>query len=551
MSKESKFLSILADMAWKDSKDRKTAMNSTELSELLLWLKEYADANKIYCQPEVMAKEKGTLGVTVQREGGEGIVSQIRLFPRRQGEAGEPSDYLNNNSLFMYREMTDEQGELSVILPGGLYDVEITKGSEYGIIHSEILVKEGEESRYHFRLKHRADLKSLGWICGDLHHHSIYSSPVYGGTDPVVESPDTVARSMKAFGASFGALSDHHNTLNHKEWKLTEAEDFIPLISKEISTSNGHVMALGVEEDVVYRIPGDKERTDAYLKQEFIRITECIKGLGGLPQINHPRDHSRAISWNPAYNDIISCFETMEIWNGSNPMYPGTTNDEAFGFWRELLEKGIFLPAVTGSDTHNIRANDYTAYFAKMKWLEGLIRNRELKLPKELSGQVKLFLSLAENELKVFEKWAKSNLSSGGVRTYVYVEGKIDTLGILDSLRKGRSFLTNGPILIPSIEGIIPGGVVDSEDKPVDIEIKLMSNRPLDRLYLYTNGGRKEEISLPHFLHRECREKLYDCSRTISSFPTKGVKWLFLQAESDCTNMAITNPIFFRKPKEL
>ena len=36
----------------------------------------------------------------------------------------------------------------------------------------------------------------------------------------------------------------------------------------------------------------------------------------------------------------------------------------------------------------------------------------------------------------------------------------------------------------------------------------------------------------------------YDYSRTLSGIDINGVKWIFFIAEDDCTNMAITNPIF-------
>lgn len=548
MSKESKFLSILADMAWGDGDGQEAAghgLDSGKLNELLLWLEEYASCNGLHFVPELPGEAKGTLQLHIREEDGGELISQVRLFPKVKENSDRTRHYLNNGELRMVREMTDEEGNLRTELPAGGYDIEISRGSEYEVIHERVMIEENQDTIRYAERKSPVDLKNTGWYCGDLHHHSIYSSPVYGGTDPVVESPLTVARSMRASGASFGALSDHHNILNHEEWKLTKTSDFIPIVSKEISTSNGHVMALGVEKDIIYRIPEDRDRTDEYLKKEFIHITESIKAAGGLCQINHPRDHSRAISWNPAYNDILSIFETMEIWNGSNPMYSGTANDRAFRFWRELLEEGVFLPATTGSDTHNIRANDYGLSFRRLKWLEELLREGHLTVPEALQDKVQLFFSLCEKELGIFEKWAKSNLSSGGVRTYVYMEGEPSKDKILDSLKKGRSFLTNGPILIPKVNGTIPGETLKCLRETVNIEIKLIANRPLERLYLYRNGREREEVILDT---AKSREGFYDYSLFLP-LSTRGLRWIFFRAESDCTNMAITNPVFLEQPE--
>ena len=77
---------------------------------------------------------------------------------------------------------------------------------------------------------------------------------------------------MRAMGLSYGALSDHHNTLNHDIWRAQEKEDFLPIVSKEISTTNGHVMALGVEKDVIYHAPGKSGRK-----------RRCVPSSGVLP----------------------------------------------------------------------------------------------------------------------------------------------------------------------------------------------------------------------------------------------------------------------------
>ena len=81
---------------------------------------------------------------------------------------------------------------------------------------------------------------------------------------------------MKSLGMQFGALSDHHNVLNHEEWQR-QNNNFTPIISKEISTSNGHVLQLGVDDDVIYEIPKGKERTTEKLRNEFIRICSEIR----------------------------------------------------------------------------------------------------------------------------------------------------------------------------------------------------------------------------------------------------------------------------------
>ena len=85
----------------------------------------------------------------------------------------------------------------------------------------------------------------------------------------MIETPVQIRDSMRAAGLDFGALSDHHNVLDHELWEKTRTSDFIPILSKEISTGRGHVISLNVKkhEDVIYRIGTVEERTDEYLRK--------------------------------------------------------------------------------------------------------------------------------------------------------------------------------------------------------------------------------------------------------------------------------------------
>ncbi|PXV91784.1 putative metal-dependent phosphoesterase TrpH [Lachnotalea glycerini] len=564
MSKEKKFLTIAMDMAYSrmyhENMVQQVKMDTVKLNELILWLEEYCSHKKLFYSSNKHLNQMGTVDILVVDDKERGTVSQVKLFPIEDSTEHDKSIKCKIN---MIREITDYNGKASIKLPTGFYFVEISKGSEYEIIQGRLEICENKTTEISFCLVPIVELKKLGWYAGDLHHHSIYSSPVYQGTDPVVETPNEVCRSMMAVGVSYGALSDHHNVLNHPEWEQTITKDFIPILSKEISTSNGHVMAMGVKEDIIYEIPKE-ERDDVHLRQEFIRITNQIKELGGLPQVNHPCEHSKSISWNPAYNDMLSIFQTMEIWNGSNPMVEGTTNGKAFNLWLRLLVEGKYIPATTGSDTHNIRANDYHFIFNKIMWLREKIKNSEIDIPEPLKPQIDFYMELMNHEMVLFEKWAQTNLGSAGVRTYVQVEGELNSDKILDALRKGHSFLTNGPILIPQINGRSSGNMVYISENYIDIDVMLIANKPLKWLYIYTN-----EIDDLKNNNRPCNEYIigkecagihiqriqldmpetatnkFDYSQKIAQIPIKGVKWMFFIAKQDCTNMAITNPIFF------
>lgn len=467
---------------------------------------------------------------------GQGTPAQVKLFKLLPGETPETFNRVNGK-ITMIRDITGFDGCLSRKLPVGRYVVEISKGSEYEIITDSLEVTENKYEKRQYELNHFIDLSDDGWIAGDLHHHCIYSSPVFGGDDDVVESPKEVANSMMAMGLRYGALSDHHNVLNHDYWRACKRDDFTPIVSKEISTSNGHVMQMGVEKDVIYKIPDDEHRTDEYLRAEFVRITDEIKANGGLPQINHPRDLQRSISWNPNFEDMLDIFETMEIWNGSAPMMMGSTDYAAYELWLKCLRKGLFLPATTGSDTHNIAADDYHVLYDNILDTYDLIKENKSELEEKYTEEAHVFELICESLLPILEKWAETCLTSGGVRTYIHAGKDREQKNLLQTLKSGHSFLTNGPILIPTVNGKLPGEKLCGE-KELHIDLKLLSNRELTKLEVHSENGLLQEIELD----AKKENGFYDYSRKIEQ-TIKEDRFVYFIAKSDCTNLAISNPV--------
>ena len=479
------------------------------------------------------------------RENGLGTPAQVKLFKLLENETPETFDRVNGK-ITMIRDMTGFDGCLSRKLTPGRYVVEISKGSEYEIITDAIEIQEGKLTRIGYELNRFVDMEEKGWMAGELHHHCVYSSPVFNGDDDVVETPQEVANSMMAMGLSYGALSDHHLVLHHPAWKAMKKDNFVPIISKEISTSNGHVMSMGVAKDVIYAIPEEKDRTDEYLRSEFVRITDEIKECGGLAQINHPRDLQKAISWNPAFEDMLDIFETMEIWNGSNPMMSGSTNDAARDLWHRCMQKGLFLPATTGSDTHNICADDYHVLFDQIMDTIDAIKANKSDLDREYADETYVMLMIGERLLPILEKWAETCLTSGCVRTYVYFdptqpkEATHTPKNILNILRKGNSFLTNGPILVPKVGGKLPGErlKVTDNNAEIKIELQIIANRELKKLQICTENGVRKELELKG----QKENGFYDYSMSLSEAALND-DYIYFTVLDDCTNMAISNPV--------
>lgn len=557
---------------------------------------DYMRLEKVRKNP-VYGTETGKVTITVKDTDGNPIVAELRLIPESESaKKGVSTGYTNtpvtgieeicdkiygshfdfesfpNASDYTwydyFRRTTNENGTFNENIPIGTYTLIVSHGSEWEIVTSRVTVP-GEKE---ITLKRIVDLARENWYAGDLHHHSVFSSPLYPpeGTDYVYDTPEKIKNSMCARGLSYGALSDHHNTYNHGTWSRFKTADFTPILSKEISTSNGHVLQLNTDPDVIYKIPAEKDRTPAVMRAEYRRITDEIKSYGGHPQINHPCDMQKSISYPPEFVDMIDIFYTMEIWNGSHPLYPHCTNGNAMEMWMNILKSGTFIAATTGSDTHEITCE---FWFDAVAYVFGMYRAVKAALKNTLEGHnkdgvilegddledAKYFDDLLTATLPTVKRWALLNLSSGCVRTYVHCAEEMTPKNILANLRQGHSFLTNGPILIakiadknsdenlvenknlPENADSIPGNDSASENAPAKVaSLKIISNRPLCRLIAYSDTGAPEEFELaaPVSINGG-----YDYSCEIN-LNTEGKRWfVFRVFGDDVTTEAITNPI--------
>ncbi|WNR45323.1 CehA/McbA family metallohydrolase [Paenibacillus roseipurpureus] len=518
------------------------------LLEALQFLEDELTNRGFVFRAETTSTSQGTLKLTVTDTKGNGMIAQVKLFPMLAGETMETISQPNNRIDFI-REYSLPGGTVTLPIPSARYVLEVSKGPSYKIVKKEITINADEELTCQICLPQMADWRGAGWYAGDLHHHSVYSSPLHGGTDDVIESPQQVAFSMEAAGLAYGALSDHHNIKNHQQWLATATDTFLPIVSKEISTTNGHVLSLGVHTDVIYKIPKQEERTEQYLRQEHIRTSDEIRASGGLPQINHPCDRNPAISLDPKFTDMIEIFDTIEIWNGSNPMIPGTPNYDAFNLWLSLLEEGRFVAATSGSDTHNIWVDDFHGLLEKFSWIVTYGSPFIDSLPVERQDVLRYLMQVLQETTPIMEEWAENRLGSGCVQTYIQVEQALTVESILDSLRKGHSFLTSGPLLKVSLEGKGPGETLVAEKTTVSANVTLISNVPLERLCLYTNGRQKTYIPLTNRLvdsesEAQGAESVYDYSLQLRDIAVNQVKWIVVTVEKGREIRAISNPIF-------
>lgn len=461
--------------------------------------------------------------------GGVPAPAQVKLFPAPPVQG-----------IDVTRRQTDETGRLTLTIPAtGPLLLEITHGPAFAPHTETLRPAPGTPITVTADLTEWFPLAPRHRLLGDLHHHSIYSSPAYGGTDNVTDTAADVCLSMRATGLHFGALADHHNALNHAEWSAMATPAFTPIISKEISTTNGHINALGATGDVVYKIPTPEDRTDAYLRAEHIRTADEIRARGGLPQVNHPRDMQSAISFPEAFTDIITSYEALEIWNGATPLLPGFPNPRAFDLWLSLLRDGRFLPATAGSDTHNIRADDYNTASRELTALHAALTQNPA-IPDALRPAAAALVAACETVLPRLKPWAEQRLGTGCVVNCLHVDATPSQDAILAAIRAGNNLVTNGPFLFPTVHGTPMGQTARACGHTVPLHVELYAPAPLSTLTLFTMTG-QTNLPLPApSLHNG----LLNYTATYNVTPAAPRDFFALTAFGSLTNAALANPVF-------
>lgn len=455
-----------------------------ELYDLLLWLSRYR--RHLGGKKETARKADGpNRRILVRLFGGNRPVpGKLLVFPVSGGSDGRKLE----DRIPAQRLLCGRDGRAELFLPEGRWRVTAAHGVGYTKESREILTDGTGEEQWEVRLTPLGRM-AADWHGGELHHHSIYSSPAYGGTDAVVETPAEVKDAMLAAGCEFGALSDHHHTKNHAVWKQQKSEGFCPVISKEISTSNGHVMALGVDKDVIYEIPCGKARTADRLRQEFIRTAETIRREGGIAQINHPFDTSVSTSFPAEFEDLYPLFDSMEIWNGAHPMLEQNGNGKAVKQWLSLRRKGVWISAVSGSDTHQIRADQYDEDLREAVSLLSWIGQEAAEVPEGIREKLEILRRMGKRSLPHFLEWNAAFLGTACVKTYVKTAGELTQESLLEGIRNGDCMVTDGPLLFPEAGGFR----VLWEEKP-------------ETLVFFDGEGRERRIKAADWVQTDNRE---------------------------------------------
>ncbi|USQ88892.1 CehA/McbA family metallohydrolase [Streptomyces phaeoluteigriseus] len=182
----------------------------------------------------------------------------------------------------------------------------------------------------------RAAGRGRAWYRGDCHLHSWYSDGR--------RTPAEIGALARAAGLDFINTSEHNTHAGHAHWADVAGDDLLVMLGEEVTTRNGHVVALGTDPgtfvDWRYRARDNR----------FGRFARRIRQAGGLVVPAHPHATCIGCNWKFGFGEA----DAVEVWNG-----PYTADDEvSLADWDAMLVAGVrsgsgsWIPAMGNSDAH-------------------------------------------------------------------------------------------------------------------------------------------------------------------------------------------------------
>lgn len=280
-----------------------------------------------------------------------------------------------------------------------------------------------------------------GWHYGEPHYHSSHTDDQVEFGAPVAEAVEMA----KAMGLSWLAVTDHSfdiddvygdpmrkdpqltkwNRLKEETTQVNHNNDhFVTVLGEEISCGNArskniHLLAYGIENFLPGAGDGMERwfqtRPDLPLSQVLKRIAED----GGVAYASHPevklsvgqRVFTGRGWWeNEDYGQ--PGLSGLQFWNGADEK----AFQRGYERWIQFLLKGKRLYFIGGNDAHG----DFNRF-------------RQIRIP---------LLMLRESRDQIF----------GKMRTCLYCPEPLTPEEIVEGLRKGRVVVTDGPLVVFTVE---------------------------------------------------------------------------------------------------
>jgi len=367
------------------------------------------------------------------------------------GRAYTPDGTFHRAMMDIDRHYFHTAGDAELDLPAGTATIEAVRGWEYKPKSVTVDVVAGKTQSATISLARLADLPSRGWYSGDSHVHDLHQG--FGLTH-------------EAFFLQLLAEDLHMtNALIHMDgtrlmgrWSdltgkpsLLSTPTHILQYAEEFRGGLGHVGMIGTREFILPFVAG--AGGTAYGQPSLERIYfEGARAQGGIagfmhPYTSAPRTPAAAAATLIALDAALGLGDYYDI----GALYSDELGSASFYY--RLLNAGFRLPATAGTDNFSDVWRDPPA---------------------------------------------------GSDRTFAHITGPLTMRSWMDAIKRGRTFMSTGPLLFLTVDGHEPGdeiAVAANVPPTLRVRAEATSITPLDSLQIIVNGEVAQTVAATDRVH--------------------------------------------------
>jgi len=331
------------------------------------------------------------------------------------------------------------RGEAALTLPVGQYEVRAFRGPEYRPFQKDVDVREGTDG-IEIELERWTHMAERGWYSGENHIHANYGYGEWYNTPRSIldlcEGEDLNVSNLVLANSDGNGVFDREFFRGRTD-PLSKPRAILYWNEEFRSTLWGHMTLFHLRQVVEPVFTGFLETTNPWDIPTNGEIARRTRWQGGVASYTHPTvnpidfyDQPYSAKGLPV-DAALGWIDVMDVM--------GFGYDASVPFWYRLLNCGFRLPAAAGTDVFLNRVNC---------------------------------------------------MPPGWGRVYVHLDGDLSYDAWAEGQKKGRSFVTNGPMLEFTVNGREPGDTIhlDAPGK-VKVEGRVSSQFPVEKLELVQNGA--------------------------------------------------------------
>jgi hypothetical protein len=326
-------------------------------------------------------------------------------------------------------------GTFQVELPVGEVYLEMSKGFEYEAVRQRLEIKPGQRE-LSLGIPRFVDLRPRGWMTADTHVHFLSPSTA------VLEGQAEGLNLVNLLAAQWGDLFTNVGDLPQGPLTSRDGETIVWVGTENRQHILGHLGLLGGQGEPVQPMsaggPGESYLGDPVWTSLADWADRCRQRDGLVVAVHFPYPTAEL-----AADIVLGKVDAVELRPEAHPFRPSTLfhverfNSLAFLDWYRYLNCGYRLPAVGGTDKMG-------AYMPV--------------------GALRTYAQVGSAE-RGFAAWA-------------------------EAVRKGRTFMTTGPLLLLEADGHTPGDEITlgAGGGTLEVQVEVRSFVPFHRIDLVVNG---------------------------------------------------------------